>query len=452
MKLTIQEKSIIDMLNKKLETDSNYLDFLGENTKSYTHGYHTYPAMMIPQLVREFIEMTSLSGLKIENIVDPFMGSGTTLVEGRVHGFNVYGNDVNPLSILMSKAKTTAINPVTLELAVQNAITTITSSIYENKNFCLKEIQLPKFKNIEFWFKQYVIEDLAIIRDYIFKMNDGDIKTFFLASFSETVRYVSNTRNNEFKLYRIAKEKLNDWNPDVLNHFIKILKQNQLGNFEFHSALADKEKQVVINHASSMELSTLFEKNKFDLLITSPPYGDSKTTVAYGQFSRLSLEWLELDCLEKTPSALDNMMLGGKVERSSDKIQMLKFLQSNTLTRIYSEIFLLDEKRANEVLQFYYDLDFTLREIDLVMKTESYQFWVVANRTVKGIKIPTDDIITELFQKYSIVNLHNFYRNIPNKRMPSVNSPTNKKGNHSSTMNKETIMFLKKTKIYNLKD
>lgn len=34
---------------------------------------------------------------------------------------------------------------------------------------------------------------------------------------------------------------------------------------------------------------------KFDLMITSPPYGDSRTTVAYGQFSRLSLQWLDLE-------------------------------------------------------------------------------------------------------------------------------------------------------------
>ncbi|XZJ61947.1 hypothetical protein ACSXEL_17120 (plasmid) [Clostridium perfringens] len=60
-----------------------------------------------------------------------------------------------------------------------------------------------------------------------------------------------------------------------------------------------------------MNLSDRIPANSFDLLITSPPYGDSKTTVAYGQFSRLSLQWLNLE-MEMEVNQLDNVMLGGK--------------------------------------------------------------------------------------------------------------------------------------------
>jgi len=78
------------------------------------------------------------------------------------------------------------------------------------------------------------------------------------------------------------------------------------------------------------------------------------------------------------------------------------------------------------------------------MKHGSYQYWVVANRTVKGYQIPTDTIIAELFDKYDVIHLHDFYRNIPNKRMPKLNSPTNKKGQLVATMNRETIIMLRK--------
>jgi hypothetical protein len=74
------------------------------------------------------------------------------------------------------------------------------------------------------------------------------------------------------------------------------------------------------------------------------------------------------------------------------------------------------------------DLDVVIEEASKVTKYGAYQYWVVANRTVKGYQILIDNIIAELFKKYGVVHLHDFYRNILNKRMPKLNSPTNEKG------------------------
>src|SRR5699024_152739 len=162
-------------------------------------------------------------------------------------------------------------------------------------------------------------------------------------------------------------------------------------------------------------------------------------------FSRLSLQWLDLEIDEDTKlNQLDNIMLGGKVDKEVNISNELKRLDSPTLNKTYEIIKEKDEKRALEVLQFYIDLDESIKQTARVMKSGSYQYWVVANRTVKRVNIPTDVIISELFRKYDVDHLHNFYRNIPNKRMPSKNSPTNKIGEKSVTMNAEIILMLKK--------
>ena len=71
--------------------------------------------------------------------------------------------------------------------------------------------------------------------------------------------------------------------------------------------------------------------------------------------------------------------------------------------------------------------------------------FVVGNRTVKGVQIPTDEIILELFQAKNHYKHHNtFIRNIPHKRMPKLNSPTNIVGNHGVTMNEEWIVIIEK--------
>ena len=83
-------------------------DFNGAKTKPYTHGFHTYPAMFIPQVARRLLLTYSKKG---DTICDIFCGSGTALIESRILGRNSYGIDLNPLAIFLAKTKTTSINP-----------------------------------------------------------------------------------------------------------------------------------------------------------------------------------------------------------------------------------------------------------------------------------------------------------------------------------------------------
>lgn len=440
---TDEEKAIINTLENKIKEDEFYLDFRGANTKEFSHVYHSYPAMMIPQLARELIKITTDQNHRITNVIDPFMGSGTTLVEGLIKDLSVYGNDINPLSEMVSKAKTHPIDPLYIEgefnLLKQHILEMY--EIYKVGDYQISNY--PNFDRIDFWFKKEIIEKLQLIKNAILEYSNIHIKNFFMVAFSETVRLVSNTRNGEFKLYRMPVEKLEAWDPDVLEIYFDIVQRNLKGNKDLWDILKDKKTKVSITKGSSFQLP--YSDESMDLLVTSPPYGDSKTTVAYGQYSRLSAQWLDLE-IEKgiKINQLDNVMLGGKISKDLEANVVLEELRSETLSNVYHKIFIQDNKRAYEVLQFYSDLDKTLSEIERLMRKGSYQYWVVANRTVKKINIPTDQIIIELFEKYNIKYLHRFYRNIPNKRMPAQNSPTNKIGEKVTTMNREIIIMFKK--------
>src|SRR5690606_16375375 len=87
------------------------------------------------------------------------------------------------------------------------------------------QVDKPDFYNIDYWFKDYVIKHLQIIKQRIKEIDAEDIRTFYWVVFSETVRACSNTRNNEFKLYRIAEEKLPEFNPSVIDVFEANLKK-----------------------------------------------------------------------------------------------------------------------------------------------------------------------------------------------------------------------------------
>src|SRR3990167_2144551 len=203
------KKHYISMENEQENFKS--WDFKESDTKEFTHCIHTYPAMMIPQIARRLIY---LYGKESKTLLDPFMGSGTSLVEASLvpHIKEAYGFDLNPLAYLISKVKTTPINLEILEKELPHILNT---KEYE---------ELPKFKNLEFWFKPKVIENLAILKTAINKIPDNDTKDFFKVVLSETIRNVSNTRNSEFKLYRMEKEKLEKYNPNVFLEFEEIVK------------------------------------------------------------------------------------------------------------------------------------------------------------------------------------------------------------------------------------
>lgn len=88
---------------------SGYWDFKTENTKSFTHGLHNYPAMMVCPISRNIIRLLKEIYF-VESLFDPFAGSGTVLVEGMLGALrNVSGNDLNPLALFLTLVKTTPI-------------------------------------------------------------------------------------------------------------------------------------------------------------------------------------------------------------------------------------------------------------------------------------------------------------------------------------------------------
>ncbi|WLV77067.1 DNA methyltransferase [Lacticaseibacillus parahuelsenbergensis] len=426
------DSELVKYLTKKINSKNDFLDFRTEDTNYATHRYHDYPATMIPQLPKLFIEAVE-KFKKVENVYDPFSGSGTTLVEARLHGLNSVGVDLNPLAVLIAGVKTRILNTNEIERVKKKLYSNISieSKLFKEGR---QRVSIPTFKNIGYWFKDYVIVDLQIIKQQILKIKSEDLRDFFLLAFSATTRYVSNTRNNEFKMYRMSPDKLEEWNPDVISVFKKILERN----IEYNKDSPKMEGNVKVILGSSASVPEISD-NSFDLLITSPPYGDSKTTVAYGQFSRTSLQWLDLDVMRANlVPKLDSKLLGGRVTS-----KVLHRTGSEKLNEQLEKIAKVDMKRALEVSQFYQDLYDTLKEIDRVMKPGSYQFWVTANRTVKGIKLTTDEIISELYATMGVKKIAEFSRNIPNKRMPSKNSPTNIKGDVVTTMNRENIVIYK---------
>lgn len=456
----------------------NFWDFKDSDVKEFTHGLHSYPAMMVSPISRNIIKLVK-SIRPIETLADPFMGSGTVLVEGMLAGIKkIYGNDINPFALFLSKVKTTPIDISQLQSEVKQLYTRISdkytsmdlqienvddimrhgygldltgksgwgSDAHEFLRKYVKDnnlsLEIPCFKNIGYWFKPRVILLLALIKGEINLIHNKDIKAFIFTAFSETIRFVSNRRNGEFKLFRMPSNKVDSFAPDVIKEFKIILDRNieKINSFNESLSCAENHSIVTITNNNTTSLQDVPD-NSIDLLITSPPYGDSRTTVAYGEYSRLSLQWIDLFNLsEKEIMQIDKSLMGGEKFRNGFEYN----ISSAELRRALDKIKDKDIERAGDVYSFYRDLSQAIRTISTKMKKNGYLFWVVGNRTVKGVLLQTDAIITEIGETCGLKKLYTIDRNIINKVMPSLNSPSNEAGVKASTMTNEHIVVLKK--------
>lgn len=408
-----------------LRTHTDSWDFREANTKEFTHTYHTYPAMMIPQIARRLLQEYRPEG-KFELVFDPYMGSGTTLVEAKIIGIRSIGTDINPLAQFITKSKITNfdINKITnARLLLIEAM----STYIPNFDFTLENVT-----NWEFWYDKNKVSELLFLTHEISKL-ESKIQDFFKISLSECVREVSFTRNNEFKRYKMSHKKLETFNPDTFRLFINKIDRNLIGLQALNNVNSD-DIASVCSFNSVVEIpSDIIIDGSVDMVVTSPPYGDSRTTVAYGQFSRWANEWFNFD----NAKSLDSILMGGrKINKYSFETDLLK----DSLTLIKNQ----DQKRYHEVLDFLEEYYLSMKNVAQKVRSGGRVCYVVGNRTVKGVQISLDYFTVETFERLGFKELVTYVRDIPNKRMPSVTSPTNVKGNHVNTMSNEFIVILEK--------
>jgi 16S rRNA G966 N2-methylase RsmD len=121
-KMTQNDEMLISKL-KELPVD--YWDFREDDTKEFTHGLHNYPAMMVCPISRNIIRLVK-EIQPVNALLDPFAGSGTVLVEGMLSGIGIVaGNDINPLALLLTKVKTTAIENEPLNKEADELLTRV---------------------------------------------------------------------------------------------------------------------------------------------------------------------------------------------------------------------------------------------------------------------------------------------------------------------------------------
>lgn len=340
--------------------DINF-DFSNCDTMYLTHSLHPYPAKFPPQLPNSIL---TKFGVKGQTVLDPFCGSGTTLVEARLLGFNAIGVDVNGLSSLLSKVKATPLTD-SEQIAVKKFI-----CVVENEDFQWRinrpKIEVKQIEGLDHWFQYNVAEELTHLLNLINKLNDDNVKDFLKIVVSSIIVKVSNQESDT----RFAAK-----NKGIKDNFTFRLFINRAT--EYLDRMIEFSKKVPSNgylkllNADSRNL-TMLDDNSIDIIITSPPYANTYDYYLYHKFRK---RWLDID---------------------------VKFAQNNEIgsRREYSSL-----KKPAE--QWTTDLKLCFAEMYRLIKTDGLAFIVIGDSVIKKQLIRIDEVVRDFMPEigFEICNI-----------------------------------------------
>ncbi|WP_435068295.1 adenine-specific DNA methylase [Haloplanus sp. C73] len=422
--------------------------FKSADTGYLTHGLHSYPARMIPQIPDTLLNYYKSEGVISEGdtVYDPFSGSGTTAVEGRLHGLHAEANDVNPLACLLTLTKSIPLDLVELNSARDDLLDGLADELrtvrHSYEDGTLEFDEVPEIR--DGWFPEPQLQELWHIRQRIDRIEteySDQIARFFRTTLSGITRRVSYQRNGEYKRYRLPEEKREEHDPDVFDLFQSELSDN-VALMRSYSEKVDHSLNTAVHYADSRtatENENAVEEESADIVITSPPYGDHRTTVAYGQFSQ-DPAIIAGDCGYDEMKDVDKIGLGG----SKSDLEPIEALEDwSSAFGATMETLRENDGRAEDALNFVRDYFEVMKEVAKILKSGQPAAWVVANRTMSRVNIPTHLITRELCEHIGYEHEVTLPREIPTKTLPWENAPENVEGTKGDLMANENIVIMR---------
>lgn len=343
-------------------------DIKDRRTTYYTHGFHPYPAKFTPQIVNKYLNLYCKNS---DNVLDPFCGSGTTLVECVLNDINAVGIDLNPIAALISKAKTNEYNSTQIKI-VKDFIGNIEYIL--NNNLVSEWIKsnsdniiIPDSPNRSHWFQDNITIELAIIKKIIDEFEDNNVRDLLKCAFSNIIVKVS---NQDSEVRYTAKNK-NHQNGIVLSSLITALKYYikniDTDNFKFNG------KATVYNGDTSVIIKN-FKNDFFDFIFTSPPYIN---TFDYYLYHKQRMFWFGFDH---------------------------RIVRKNEIGNHHR----IDTKKFDVAKKEYIDSMTTIiNELSRVSKTNSYFVMLIGDGIVDGTTIDMSQVVTDISEKsnYTIENI-----------------------------------------------
>ena len=376
--------------------------------------YNRYPARSIFLVPRAIL--ANKTGL---NILDPFMGSGTTAIEAVLTGNHAYGLEMDPFARLVAESSSAVFSD--LDIAkIKSYFQKISLSWQE-----YAPADIPSLKGIERWFKGNDLMDLLKLKTAILELSPKDYLPFFLVTFADAIKPVSLMERQSLKPYistKFVKETKSV--PDSFKY-----------SFGAHMSAMQDMQMLGIEGGGITWLgddATDFSapEDLIDIAITSPPYINAL------DYTRcVKIEGSLCDTIDDSVAAtLRETQVGHERRRKQDISEVVEAVFS----KYFSAIAPLDLQRAETCRAYFNDIHKNLQCVFRALKSRGEYHIIVGDNTIKGIDIPTHDLIQCLAENVGFEPFGYYFYEIRDHR---TSIPRN---NAKSKINVEHVLMLRK--------
>ncbi len=403
------------------------LDFHDRESNYASHNFHSFPAKFPPQLPRKFIDGLT----QPEDVVlDPMMGSGTTILEAFLSDRQAMGFDIDPLALMITRVKVTSLNLEKTDQYFRQVVSKAKDRVDNHRSTLVAELSKKwddKTKEfVDYWFAQETqIELLALLAE-IEKIPDSDICSFLKVALSSAIITKSggvslaldlaHTRPHRAKivLNQNREEILRDVGDKPIKHLDILTKTLRSPFVEFEKRYKNNLRGVsvafphsfppIISWGDAQALSTT--NSSADLIVTSPPYATN--AIDYMRAHKFSLIWFGYPVDELSKTRQD--YIGGEATSGIDLVEL-----PPEVTDIVQRISNLDKKKSLALHRYYSEMTRVIKEMYRVIKPGKAAIVVVGSSIIRGVDTQTQDCLAAIGQQIGfevpMIGVRNIDRN-----------------------------------------
>ena len=249
-----------------------------ERTK-HVHGLHPYLGKFIPQLVEALLARYVRRGGRV---LDPFAGSGTTLVQALESGFHTVGTDIAAFNCLLMSVKTTRYDLFRLESDLRDALSRIGASDERPRGYAAE------------WFAPRAASELLHFRTLLEDYEHADVLRVVLARSARSARLTTHfdldfPKTPQREPYWCHKHRRTCRPVGEARKFLVRYLEDTLTRIKAFDRARDRTRSAAVVHGDARELEL---DGVFDGILTSPPYPG---LIDYHEQHRYAYELLGLD-------------------------------------------------------------------------------------------------------------------------------------------------------------
>ena len=389
-----------------------------------THAWDKYPAKMVPHLARYSIERVSKQG---DRVLDPFCGCGTVQVECLLAKRESIGLDINPVAVLLARAKCAIYDVDRLQRHADEVAATAAHVADSHFDY-------PRW--LDYWFTPLTLRKLLSLRtsiDEIGKDVPRVYRDLLYASLTVSVRRCSRAdpRSPKPFISKRAREERVGRHYDSFKVFLTSVRRLGRASVDLFRRIGGSGPRVRTLKADARSVRKHMTYAAVDAVVTSPPYLSAQD---YYRSSKLELAILDSAFADGTDRLGESIIGSGRGAQPR-----IDWAKQSWRPRALEALWKTDERAAAVVVRYFDDMDTVLKGIHCVLKPGGLSCLVVGDSSLRGISLPVHTWIIRLAEKSGFQLVDHEIDSIRDRRVPP------QRLGHSSLIDCEHLLFFKRS-------